>query len=495
VAKHFVIGRSTSGFPRAPSTIIGREREQVVLREELAAALDGRGRFVLLAGETGIGKTSLARDLAGEAATRGAAVASARCPEIGGAPAFAPWRELLAALPDAATREERLPPPFGAGDPAQSAYQLRQEIAAHLRATAADQPVLLLVDDLHWADRDSLDLLDDVTRSLSQAPILLVAAYRPESLRRELPLHDALLELHRDRPVTTLRLANLDVAATAALVAAGYGPCSPELAEYLHARSDGHPLYLVELLRDLSERELLPRDDAGRLLPPTRAIEMPALPQHLVAHRIARPGAEEETLLSVAAVVGEEWDLGIVEAILDWDEDPLLRALEAALRADVILPAGTGERYRFRHGMIREVLYGGQLARRRKRLHARVAAILETSPERPPKSTARSRTTSRLPRSGSRPSATDWPPATRRTSGSPGMEPCSPTRGRWPHWRRCRSPRSASSRLACTSGWGGRNSWWVTWRRRTRHSRGCWRQRRRRVIAPEKGARWFGAAT
>jgi DNA-binding CsgD family transcriptional regulator len=386
VAKHFVIGRSTSGFPRAPSTIIGREREQVVLREELAAALDGRGRFVLLAGETGIGKTSLARDLAGEAATRGAAVASARCPEIGGAPAFAPWRELLAALPDAATREERLPPPFGAGDPAQSAYQLRQEIAAHLRATAVDQPMVLLVDDLHWADRDSLDLLDDVTRSLSQSPILLVAAYRPETLRRDQPLYDALPELHRDRPVTTLRLANLDVAATAALVAAGYGPCSPELAEYLHARSDGHPLYLVELLRDLSERELLPRDDAGRLLPPTRAIEMPALLQHLVAHRIARLGAEEETLLSVAAVVGEEWDLGIVEAILDWDEDPLLRALEAALRADVILPAGTGERYRFRHGMIREVLYGGQLARRRKRLHARVATILEMSPERRPES-------------------------------------------------------------------------------------------------------------
>ena len=380
MAEHFAIGRSTNAFPRAPSPIVGREREQVVLREELAAALAGRGRFVLLAGETGIGKTTLARDLAAEAAIRGAAVATARCPEVGGSPAFAPWRELLAALPDAAAREKQLPPPFGTGAHAQSAYQLRQEVAAHLRTTAAEQPVLLLIDDLHWADRDSLALLDDVTRSLPQAPIMLVATYRPESLNRDHPLYDALPELHRDRPVTTLRLDNLDVAATAALVAAGHGSCSTELAEYLYARSDGHPLFLVELLRDLSERGLLPRDEAGRLLPPTEAVATPALLRHLVTHRIARLGAEEETLLSVAAVVGEEWDLGVVEAVLEWEEDPLLRALEGALRADVIAPAGDGERYRFRHGLIREVLYGAQLARRRKRLHQRVGAVVAALP-------------------------------------------------------------------------------------------------------------------
>lgn len=377
-------GRATNASPRATSAIVGREREQVVLREDLAAALAGRGRFVLLSGEAGIGKSTLAHVLAEEAASLGAAVAAAHCSETGGAPPFAPWRELLAALPGAAAHAVQLPSPFGVGGPAQSAYQLRQEVAAHLRTTAAEQPLLLLVDDLHWADRDSLDLLDDVTRSLSHSPILLVATYRPESLNREHPLYDALPELHRDRPVTTLRLDNLDVAATAALVAAGQGPCSPELAEYLHARSDGHPLFLIELLRDLSERELLPRDHAGRLLPPAHAVETPALLQHLIAHRIARLGADEETFLSVAAVAGEEWDLGIVEAVLAWEEEPLLRALEGALRADVISPVGDGEHYRFRHGLIREVLYGAQLARRRKRLHARVAAILETSSERRP---------------------------------------------------------------------------------------------------------------
>lgn len=372
-------GRATNASPRATSAIVGREREQVVLREDLAAALAGRGRFVLLSGEAGIGKSTLAHVLAEEAASLGAAVAAAHCSETGGAPPFAPWRELLAALPGAAAHAVRLPSPFGVGGPAQSAYQLRQEVAAHLRTTAAEQPLLLLVDDLHWADRDSLDLLDDVTRSLSHSPILLVATYRPESLNREHPLYDALPELHRDRPVTTLRLDNLDVAATAALVAAGQGPCSPELAEYLHARSEGHPLFLIELLRDLSERELLPRDHAGRLLPPAHAVETPALLQHLIAHRIARLGADEEAFLSVAAVAGEEWDLGIVEAVLEWQEEPLLRALEGALRADVISPVGDGERYRFRHGLIREVLYGAQLARRRKRVHLRVATLLEAA--------------------------------------------------------------------------------------------------------------------
>lgn len=381
VSDDLAFGRSASASLQAPAAIVGREREQVVLREDLAAVLAGRGRFVLLSGEAGIGKTALAHDLAEQAERLGAAVAAAHFPESGGAPAFAPWRELLAALPRAAAGADRLPPPFGSAAPAQSAYQLRQEVAAHLRDVAARQPLLLLLDDLHWADRDSLELLDAVTRSAARAPLLVVATYREEALQRGRPLDDLLPALRRDRPLTALRLDTLAIGSVAAFVAARLGPCSSELAAYLHDRCDGLPLFLVELLGDLAERQLLPHDDAGRLLPPAAPVDAPMALRHLIAHRIARLDDAAQTLLSVAAVVGDAWDLGAVEALLEWDEEPLLRALEDALAADVIAPVDAGERYRFRHGMIREVLYAAQLARRRKRLHRRLATRLAAAPD------------------------------------------------------------------------------------------------------------------
>jgi ATP/maltotriose-dependent transcriptional regulator MalT len=350
-----------------------------VLREELSAALGGRGALILLTGEAGIGKTALANQLIEEAEAQGAAVAVGRCYEAGMAPAFAPWRELLANLPDHAAAGQRLPPPFGAGSPPQSPYQLMAEITSFLHGLATAQPLVLVLEDVHWADRDTLELLELATRSLARTPMLVVATYRPAAAQRSQPLFDALPLLQRDRPVKNLALTSLDVADTARLITTSHGPCSPALAEYLHARSDGHPLFLVELARDLLERRLLPTDEEGRLLPPAHPVEVPSLLHHLIAHRVARLGTEAEALLAVAAVAGEEWNLDVVEAVLGWGEEALLRALEGALRADVIGPTGKGERYRFRHGLIREVLYGEQLARRRKQLHRRIGEFLEES--------------------------------------------------------------------------------------------------------------------
>ncbi|MBA3414133.1 MAG: hypothetical protein H0U10_02775 [Chloroflexia bacterium] len=271
-----------------------------------------------------------------------------------------------------------MPAPFGHGPPAQTAHHLMSAVAAHLRAVAASRPLVLLVEDLHWADRDAVELLEVATRALAKVPLLVLASYRPEAARRAHPLYDVLPRLLRDRPVECLRLDELGLGAVADLVAARAGPGTPDLAAYLHARTDGHPLFLVELLHDLVERRLLPRDEAGRLLPPTRHVQVPILLRHVVSHRVARLGAETEELLAVAAVAGEVWDLGVVEAVLGWEEERLLRALDRALRSDVVVPVtGEGERYRFRHALIREVLYGEQVARRRRHLHQRVARVLE----------------------------------------------------------------------------------------------------------------------
>ena len=359
---------------------IGRAAELAAIDRRLAMLREGAGSVVLLSGDAGIGKTTLAVAGLDRAHALGAAVSVGRRYEAGDQPAFAPWPDLLADLARTAggSHWSPLPPPFGAGPPAQTAHHLTAAVAAFLRRVAAERPLVLLVEDLHWADRDAVELLEAATRSVAAVPLLVLATYRPEAAHRAHPLYGVLPRLLRDRPVEHLRLDELSVADVADLVAVRAGPGTPELAAYLHARTGGHPLFLVELLRHLVDGHRLPDGGDGRLLPPTGHVEVPGHLRHVVAHRVAALGAEAEGLLAVAAVAGEAWDLSVVEAVLGWDEGRLLGALEAVLRAEVAVPvAGGGERYRFRHALIREVLYGDQVARRRRHLHLRIAQVLE----------------------------------------------------------------------------------------------------------------------
>jgi len=320
----------------------------------------------------------------GHALSQGAIVAHGRCYE-GGAPAFGIWQDLLIELAASAALDPAgLPQPFGGAPPVQTAHHLMQSVVGALWSAAAPlgsprgspegYPVLvLLLDDMHWADRDSLALLDLATRRLDSVSILTIVTYRSEDVRRHHPLYDLLPSLQRDRPVERVRLRRLGRADTAVIVEARCGPCSPQLIDSLHARSEGNPFFLVELLRDFREWQVL---DHAEQMPPSD--QVPTVLQQVVVRRIGRLGMEVEQLLQAAAVAGEEWDLGTIEAVLGWQEERVLRALETALEAQVIAPSAEGaERYRFSHGLIREVLYTEQVARRRKHLHGRIAAALE----------------------------------------------------------------------------------------------------------------------
>jgi ATP/maltotriose-dependent transcriptional regulator MalT len=370
----------------AGGDLVGRADELALLERCLTAAGHGRGALVLISGEAGIGKTALAQAALARAWAGGAAVAVGRCYERGVAPPFSPWPDLLAELAAGhALEPAALPPPFGEGAPAQTAYQQLRAVVAALHAAAAARPLALLLDDLHWAGPEALELLDLLTRQLDGVPLLALATYRVEEVRQGRPLHALLPQLGRNRPATAITLGALSVAETACLIAARHGPASDELAAYLHARAEGNPLFLVELLDELIRRRMLERDAAGRWLPPRQELRPPALLLYLVEQRIARLGGEAAALLEVAAVVGSEWDLAVVEAVLGWPEERLLRALEEALAGGVILATpGPAERYRFAHGLIRDVLYDWQLARRRRHLHARVAAALAAAPRADP---------------------------------------------------------------------------------------------------------------
>jgi DNA-binding CsgD family transcriptional regulator/tetratricopeptide (TPR) repeat protein len=359
---------------------VGRDQEFGVLQHVLKGALGGRGVLVLVSGEAGIGKTSLVEVASRHAEAGGATMATGRCYEGSGAPAFAPWHDLFADLGavsglDAAT----LPRPFGSGTAAESAYGLMQTVAGQVAAAARQRPLILLLDDLHWADPDTLELLWFVSRDLRTTPLAVLATYRPEEVHRHHPLYATLPRLQRDRPVERIHLTPLSPVHAAQLVETAYGPCSPEFATYLHARSDGHPFFMVELLRHMAERRMLERNEAGQMTPPVEEIGVPSVLDQVITQRIVRLGNNAEALLEVAAIVGQEWDLDVVERVLGWPEDQVLAVVRAGLNARLIAADDSRmDRYRFAHALIREVLYSQPVARRRRQMHARIGTVLET---------------------------------------------------------------------------------------------------------------------
>jgi DNA-binding CsgD family transcriptional regulator/tetratricopeptide (TPR) repeat protein len=268
-----------------------------------------------------------------------------------------------------------LPAPLGAGSPARSSHHLIQALAAWLTACAAIRPLVILLDDLQWADPDSLHALSLLARYVEAEPILFMAAYRSETESGEQVLDRYLPVLHRHPRLESLQLQPLTEEDTARLVGGYHGACTPELSAYLQQRSEGHPLFTVELLHDLIEQRLLAQAADGRWLLPDRLVPVPTRLKQLIVQRVARLGADAEKLLSTAAVMGDTWRYGLARSLVGLPEERLLKALEAALRSEIIrVREEQSETYRFSHGLVRQVLYEVQLPQRRKQFHARLAA-------------------------------------------------------------------------------------------------------------------------
>ena len=247
-------------MPPHQPPLVGRDRELTLLRDLLAAAVAGQGGLALIGGEAGIGKTALAESLCREAEERGALVLVGRCYDLTETPPYGPFLELLRGYQPA----DGLPPaPFsrwrGAGDAASRAA-LYEQILGFFRAVASRRPLLLLLEDLHWADDASLDLLRVLARSLLAWPVLVLATYRADELTRRHPLYATLPLLDRESPVARLSPRPLNGEAIAALVRARYPLADGDaerLVAYLDQRSEGNPLFVAQLLRALEEREIL----------------------------------------------------------------------------------------------------------------------------------------------------------------------------------------------------------------------------------------------
>ena len=365
--------------------LVGRERELGLLRERLGAALAGRGGLVLVGGEAGVGKTTLAEALAREALDRGARVALGRCYDLTETPPYGPWREALAAIP-AAPDLPPLPAALGGqvrGEAVASQEALFARAHAFLAAAASARPLVLLLDDLHWADPASLDLLRFLARQLPALPLLLVVTYRADELTRRHPLYQLVPLLVRESRAIRLDLRALPEDAVRELVRGRYGlPDTEErrLAAYLRDRAEGHPLFVGELLRTLEEEGALHPAGDGWQFGDLAGVRVPRLLRQVIEGRLDRLGEEDQRLLAVAAVIGQEVPLALWAAVAGTDEEALYPTVERAVEARLLAETPDAVGVRFTHGLIREALYEGTLPLRRRGWHRRIGEALAGTP-------------------------------------------------------------------------------------------------------------------
>ena len=331
-------------MPRVSSqTIVGRDEPLRLLDDLLAAAQLGQPQVVLLAGEAGVGKTRLAQELEGHAREHGFLVLHGESIEFGGE-AF-PFAPLVAALADL---DEELPSLHSSGHLGKARLC---ELVLNLLGERG--PVLLVVEDLHWADRSTRDFLAFVARRLRDERLIVAATYRTGELPRSHPLRRLLTEMGRRPVVTRVDLSPLDRdAVSLQLEAIAGGPVATRLADELHARSGGNPFFVEELFAAR-------RDD---LVPDTVA--------DTVLARVQRLSPEAQRLLTVLAAAGGPADHAVLE--------PSVPELGTALREarDAGLVIETDGAVSLRHGLIGEVIYGSLVAGERAELHRALAEAL-----------------------------------------------------------------------------------------------------------------------
>jgi tetratricopeptide (TPR) repeat protein len=391
--------RTEGRFP-----FVGREHERSRLAEAWAVTVAGERQAVLLGGEPGVGKTRLAAETARSAVDAGGVVLAGRCDEEGGYP-YQPFTdalttflevcpadqlverlgrsagELARLVPELSTRVAGLTEP-GRADEDTERRRLFDALAAWVQAAGGGHPTLLVVDDLHWADRGTLLALRHLLRSEEARSVLVIGTYRDTDLDRAHPLAAMLADLRRERSVERIDLRGLTGEEVRAFLerAGGHelGADADALVEALHRETEGNPFFLEETLTHLVETGALHRGADGRWTSPHTTIEDFGIPEgvrEVIGRRLTRLSESCNRLLGVAAVLGGQFDLAVLGSLAGSD---VVDDLEQAERAGLIAAVeGTPPGYGFTHALIRQTLLEELSLARRQSYHLQAARALQ----------------------------------------------------------------------------------------------------------------------
>ena len=382
----------------ALGVFVGREQELARLRKAFDSAVAGHGGLVMLVGEPGIGKTRTTQELETYARMRGAQVLWGRTHEAAGAPPYWPWLQAgeqyaLAHVDDLTeTVGAKMPPgaaneltrifpwlrgqpnigePEPQSDPEVAQFRLFDAYASYIRAIAMNAPLVIALDDLHWADKPTLMMLQHIARELSRMPVLIIGNYRDTDINRQSSLSETLATLNRETGFERILLRGLTRDEVGAYIRAraNVDP-RPEVLDKIFEETEGNAFFLSEVVNLMAQEGTLTKESVSDIAIPDGVREA-------LGRRLNRLREETNELLQVAAIIGRDFTYDTLTLLGDRDEDELLKLIEEALEARVIEETETAGRYRFTHAQMQETLLAELSTTRRVRLHGQVGEALE----------------------------------------------------------------------------------------------------------------------
>src|SRR5256886_527885 len=385
--------------------LVGRDSELPPLEDALLASLRGEGGVVIGGAGRGLGRPRSVNADGTRAGRLGCVVVAGGCTEAELALPYLPFLEAIGnylAKTDATELARRLGPAAdelaqlfpqlgrpsaGATEAAQAKMRLFESILMLLRDAASQRALLLILEDLQWADPSTRELLDYATRRLRSTNVLIVATYRTDEMHRKHALLPTIQGWRRSGQVELVELNPLTAKQVADMVCAIFDEKSvtDDFRDFLHERSEGNPFVLEEMLRDAIDRGDVFRTDTGWDRKSVAEIRIPPNVRDTILQRLERLSGEDVAILSAASVFGRSFDLPALAEVAQVDEAGALTALEASVAAQLIEEEDRRSGgYRFRHALTREAIYEDLVAPRRQRLHSRVADVMDSRHDREP---------------------------------------------------------------------------------------------------------------